>query len=135
MNAMKGGVFMRLEDQLKDMILEKYKSVRAFTMALDMPYSTIDSMLKRGIDGASVVTVLKVCMALDIDIEGLLNGKIVPKVPIQKADALANLSDQDLLIASAYHMASDDDKAVVDAALRKYYDCVTGIKEDSEKMA
>lgn len=126
---------MRIEDQPKDMILEKYKSVRAFTMALDMPYSTIDSMLKRGIDGASVVTVLKVCMALDIDIEGLLNDKIVPKVPIRKADAFANLSDQDLLIASAYHMASEDDRAVVDAALRKYYDCVTGLKGDSEKMA
>ena len=126
---------MRIEDQLKDMILEKYKSVRAFTMALDVPYSTIDSMLKRGIDGASVVTVLKVCMALDIDIEGLLNNKIVYKAPVQKSNIYTNLSEHDLLIASAYHMASDDDKAVVDAALRKYYDCVTGIKEDSEKMA
>lgn len=63
------------------------------------------------------------------------NDKIVPKAPIQKADAFANLSDQDLLIASAYHMASEDDRAVVDAALRKYYDCVTGLKGDSEKMA
>lgn len=57
------------------------------------------------------------------------------KVPIQKPNIYTNLSEHDLLIASAYHMASDDDKAVVDAALRKYYDCVTGIKEDSEKMA
>lgn len=58
------------------------------------------------------------------------NDKIVPKT-----DAFANLSDQDLLIASAYHMASEDDRAVVDAALRKYYDCVTGLKGDREKMA
>lgn len=57
------------------------------------------------------------------------------KVPIQKPNIYTNLSEHDLLIASAYHMANDDDKAVVDAALRKYYDCVTGIKEDSEKMA
>ena len=37
------------EDLLKDLILEKYKSIREFTQEIDMPYSTVDTILKRGI--------------------------------------------------------------------------------------
>lgn len=126
---------MTIEEQLKQMILSEYKSVRAFTMALDIPYSTIDSMFKRGIDGASVVTVLKVCMALNIDIEGLLHDRIVPKVSLQMTDDLSKLNSHDIAVAKAYHDANEDDQAVVDAALRKYYDCPTCSQGDAEEMA
>ena len=37
------------EDLLKEVILDKYKSIREFTQEIGMPYSTVDTILKRGI--------------------------------------------------------------------------------------
>ena len=82
---------MAIENQLKQLILDKYGSVRSFTQTINIPYSTIDSMLKRGIDGTSVSTVLLVCLALNIDIEGLLNDEIVFK-PSKRVSSDSNFS-------------------------------------------
>lgn len=65
-----------LEEELKQMILERYKSIREFTNVIDMPYSTIDSVLKRGINKASINTVIRICRELKIDTEKLAGGTI-----------------------------------------------------------
>lgn len=67
---------MTVEEQVKSLILQKYKSVRAFTQAIEVPYSTIDSMLKKGIAGTGIQTVLKVCHALEIDVDSIESGTI-----------------------------------------------------------
>lgn len=77
---------MKIEDQLKTKILDKYKSVRAFTTAIQIPYSTIDSMLKKGLSGTAVSTVLKVCENLNLDVAALVNGEIKEKSSV--ADSL-----------------------------------------------
>lgn len=43
---------MSPEERLKQEILKNYKSVRAFTKEINVSYSTVDSMLKRGVAGA-----------------------------------------------------------------------------------
>lgn len=63
---------MTPEELIKERILERYKSVRAFTQDIGVSYSTVDSMLKRGIYGAGVGTVLKVCNALGLEVEEVL---------------------------------------------------------------
>ena len=40
------------EDLLRELILSKYKSIREFTNEIGMPYTTVDSLLKRGIKKA-----------------------------------------------------------------------------------
>lgn len=65
---------MTLEDQLKAVILERYKSIREFSASIGMPYSTIDSVLKRGVTNSGVNTMLKVFKALDLDIESIHDG-------------------------------------------------------------
>ena len=70
------------EDKLREYILSKYKSIREFTVAIDMPYSTIDSIFKRGIRKASVDNLIKICDFLDISTDALINGKIELKAPI-----------------------------------------------------
>lgn len=62
---------MTIEEQLKQKILERYKSVRAFTTSINIPYSTLDSVFKRGIANAGVSTMIKVFNALDLDIESI----------------------------------------------------------------
>lgn len=78
---------MTVEEQFKSEILRRYKSVRAFTQAINVPYSTIDTMLKKGIGGTSVQTVLKVCSALDIDIESIESGHLYKKTAPISAEA------------------------------------------------
>ncbi len=67
---------MNLEEQLKAEILSKYKSIRAFTTAINIPYSTLDSVFRRGLVNAGINTMLKVFDALNLDIESVSTGKL-----------------------------------------------------------
>lgn len=68
---------MTIEEQLKNEILNNYRSVRAFTQKIDIPYSTLDTIFKRGIGGAGVNTVLKIFNELSLDIESIDKGVLV----------------------------------------------------------
>lgn len=70
---------MSVEEQLKQEILSKYKSVRAFTTQFDIPYSTLDSVFKRGVTNAGVGNMIKVFNALDLDIESILSDELKHK--------------------------------------------------------
>lgn len=81
---------MTLEEQLKKEILSKYKSVRAFTTSIDVPYSTLDSVFKRGISNAGVSTMIKVFNALNLDIESIRGDTLLTKdTPTKKAPSTA----------------------------------------------
>lgn len=83
---------MPVEQELKTHILQRYRSVRAFSEETGIPYSTIDSIFKRGIENSSLSNILKICRALNIDANALGNGKIEPKkAEITGAAALFNL--------------------------------------------
>ena len=66
-----------LEEKLKSIIIDKYGSVRQFSFKIDIPYTTVDSILKRGIDNSNVGNVIKMCKALNISIDSLLDNKEV----------------------------------------------------------
>lgn len=64
-----------LEERLKELIIEKYGSVRQFSFKIDIPYTTVDTILRRGLDNSNVGNVIKMCKALDISIDTLLDNK------------------------------------------------------------
>lgn len=68
---------MKLEDQLKQMMIEKCGSVRAFSIASDISNSTVDSVLKRGIQNSGVGTVLKIFQFLGVDEKTLVSDRII----------------------------------------------------------
>lgn len=68
-----------LENEIKDMIIKKYGSLRYFCNKIDVPYSTIDSILKRGISKANVLNVIKICNALGLSVDSLKHGIIEPR--------------------------------------------------------
>ena len=72
---------MTIEEQLKQFILSKYSSVREFTIAYDIPYATLDSILRRQIKNSGVSNILKICNALHISADDLIHGKITPVTP------------------------------------------------------
>lgn len=52
---------------LKEEILRQYKSVRAFSKEMDIPYSTLATALAGNIDGMAYGTVLRICEKLEIN--------------------------------------------------------------------
>jgi len=82
-----------LENKLKELIIEKFGSVRQFSFKIDIPYTTVDSILKRGLDNSNVGNVIKMCKALDISIDYLLDNKeIVSNLKFDNAE-LADIED------------------------------------------
>lgn len=62
------------EQQLRELIELKYGSVRQMALKIDMPASTINSILNRGILKSNVDNIFKICSALDIRPERLAEG-------------------------------------------------------------
>ena len=69
---------MTIEEKLKDLILRRFHSIREFTIAIDMPYTTMDSIFRRGIGNSSVSNIIKICKALGISADALADGEISP---------------------------------------------------------
>ena len=58
---------MNPEQYLRNLILDKHTSLRKFSQKADIPYSSLMTILERGISGASFDTVIKICKVLEID--------------------------------------------------------------------
>lgn len=71
---------MEREVFLKNLIQEKYGNVKAFSEEADIPYTTVRSILERGVGKAGIDTVLKMCKYLGISPEQLSNEEIKNEV-------------------------------------------------------
>lgn len=69
---------MKTEEKLKAYILTRYKSIREFVAHAGIPYTTMDGILKRGVDKASIGNILTICRVLGISADELGRGEIIP---------------------------------------------------------
>lgn len=58
---------MDRETKLRNMILDEFISLRQFSAEADIPYSSLMTILSRGIGGASFDTIVQICKKLGID--------------------------------------------------------------------
>ena len=58
---------MSRELNLRNLILDRYVSLRQFALEADIPYSTLMTLLSKGVGGASFDVMIKICKTLDID--------------------------------------------------------------------
>lgn len=58
---------MTREFKLRNIILNKYESLRQFAISAEIPYSSLMTILSRGIGGGSFDTMIQICNKLDID--------------------------------------------------------------------
>ena len=65
-----------LESKLKSLIIERYGSLKKFTEIIDMPWTTLDSILKRGIANSNITNVLKITRELGLDAGRLVDGEL-----------------------------------------------------------
>lgn len=73
------------EAKLRDCILERYRSVRAFAMALEVPCSTVNNVLRRGVQSVNLSTATTLCDALGLDIAAFVRGEMAPAIGGQAA--------------------------------------------------
>lgn len=67
---------MVLEENLKNIIDKKFGNVKYFSEKIDLPYTTVRSILQRGILNAKVDNVIKIADGLDMKAEDLLDFNI-----------------------------------------------------------
>lgn len=75
---------MNLEEKLKTLILSRYGTLKNFVPYTGLTYSTVDTILRRGLNKAAIDNVIKICKALEISVDDLAEGRIVsvsPEVP------------------------------------------------------
>ena len=68
-----------VENELKELILDRYGNLSEFCKKIDLPWTTLDSILKRGVDKANIRNILKITSELGLDVERLASGEIVYK--------------------------------------------------------
>ena len=58
---------MNREERLRNLILDRYVSLRQFARKAGIPYSSLMTLLSRGIGGASFDTIMNICRALELN--------------------------------------------------------------------
>lgn len=58
---------MNRETKLRNLILDRYTSLRQFAIEADIPYSTLMTLLSRDVGGASFDVIIKICKQLNVD--------------------------------------------------------------------
>lgn len=102
---------MTIEQELKELILSRYKSVRDFSISIEMPYSTIDSIFKRGVANASITNIIKICETLFISADDLARGKIVHRNDkAAPAPSCNELSEDEQRLIDGYRQLSGQGK-------------------------
>ncbi|TNJ68187.1 helix-turn-helix transcriptional regulator [Paenibacillus hemerocallicola] len=84
---------MKRAEILKQLIDKTGLNTKAFAEKAGLPYTTLRSMLMRGVGGASVVNVIKVCKALGITVEQL--------------EEMASTDNYDIKTIAAHHDGED----------------------------
>ena len=74
-----------MEEQLKQMMCEKYGSLQGFANASGINYQTLTTIMKRGVQNATIHNVVLICGGLGISVDALADGRIVPQ-PGKKKD-------------------------------------------------
>ena len=103
---------MTIENELKEYILNHYKSIRDFCVKNGFPYSTIDNLFKRRMFSSSSLVIIRVCNCLNISLDELYKGKIIEKPQITSND----LSDKERYIISSYR-SDEEVHRIIDGVL------------------
>jgi phage repressor protein C with HTH and peptisase S24 domain len=108
---------MAIENELKSLIINKSKSIRQFSSEVDIPATTIQSILNNGIENAGVKKMTKICNYLGLDIDALADGYIKEKTV---SDIPMTVSEINHI--KKYRSLSDYDKETVNGLVNRLSD-------------
>lgn len=109
-----------IETKIREMIIEKYGSLKKFCEIIEMPWSTLDSILKRGIANSNITNVMKITKELGVDTENLASGIIINRsTKNMNAEGNPNIIAQNdserrlLMLYRKVGRASEDEKEAI----------------------
>lgn len=107
------------ELSLKELIIERYGSLKKFCGIINMPWTTLDSILKRGVANSNISNIMKITDELSIDTESLAYGIIKPKTVIynNSESEMLQISGIEKEIILAYRQTDLIGKELVHRAL------------------
>lgn len=111
---------MSVESDLKNLIVERYGTVKAFSQSVGLPNSTLDSIFRRGILKASVTNIIKICDELGISADGLGEGKIVARSGSLSRELVLTPGEADAI--KKYRALDERGKMAVDSTLAREYE-------------
>lgn len=117
-----------IEADLKQLIIDRFGSLSKFSEAIDMPWTTLDGVIKRGVNKANITSLIKICEGLNIDCESLYYGRLLPKQDMLKEDPL---SEKEQIHIKKYRSLSEHGKKMADSFLDMQYEYE---KEESMKI-
>lgn len=116
---------MNREEFLKKAIKDKGYNYKEFAAQIDIPYTTLMTMLNRSIGGAAIDNVSKVCRGLGISIGEL-----------QENDSSAKIYPTEQSIIQKYRTLDDHGKEAVDWTLdHEYSRCLAAAESTKEEPA
>lgn len=121
---------MTMEEAIRSRILQNFKSVRAFALRLGVPYSTVDTMLKKGVRYSSLELVGRVCAGLGLDLGELEQGRLSSSTA-----PLRLISDTEQRHIEQYRALDRHGKRAVDTLLALEYERVNEEIGYAEELA
>lgn len=119
---------MMKEQLLEDVIKSKYGNLKKFSDEAGVPYMTIRNVIQRGIDRASVVTMIKITRILNIDLDALVEGRLELRLNNQKESVLNmyrrhpidldKVTEEDLALLEAIQRLPEDQKSLLQSLLQ-----------------
>ncbi len=97
---------MTREQYIKDLIKQRY-TIKKFAQKIDMPYSTLLSIINQSIGGTAIDNVMRICEGLDITLNDLQAVETV--VP---GEEILPLSAKEKQLIRGYRTHEDMQKAV-----------------------
>ena len=108
-----------VEADLKQLIIDRFGSLSKFSEVIDMPWTTLDGVIKRGVNKANITSLIKICEGLNIDCESLYYGRLLPKQDMLKEDPL---SEKEQMHIKKYRALSEHGKKMADSFLDMQYE-------------
>ena len=84
---------MTIEEQLRELIVNKYGSINKFAQECGISQSTIFTALGRGITKANIQTIITICRKLNISTDDLCQGQITPLQYLKPNVEYINISE------------------------------------------
>lgn len=81
------------ETRIKEIIISRYGSAKKFCEKIGMPWTTLDSILKRGIANSNITNVMKITKELKVDTESLASGVILNSTETNTTDTGMQLKE------------------------------------------
>lgn len=117
------------EIRLKEIIIERYGSLKKFCETIDMPWTTLDSILKRGVANSNITNVMKITKELGLDTEALASGSIKDAINDEPQTIAAHFDGEEYTIEEMDEIR----KFAQFVRMKRYAEGINALKKTDDK--